>query len=69
MNEHIKQRCIHEESIHLNNLKNIEKKYDIAFDNASTYEELLELDRWAEVTRENEMKRFANAMRKLLTEE
>lgn len=70
MSEQIKMDiCVREESVHRYNMANINREYDEAFEEVSTYDELLELNQWAEVTRENEMKRFANVMRKLLTEE
>lgn len=61
--------CMREESIHRLNMANINAKYDEAFEEVSTYEELLELNRWAEVTRENELKRYMNTLRELLSEE
>lgn len=61
--------CMREESIHRLNMANINVKYDEAFEEVNTYEELLELERWAEVTRENELKRYMNTLRELLSEE
>lgn len=60
--------CMREESIHRLNMANINTQYDAAFEEVSTYEELLELNRWAEVTRENELKRYVNTLKELLSE-
>lgn len=70
MTEQAKQFiCMREYNVHERNMKNIEIEYDIAFEKVSTHDEVLELNRWAEVTRANEMKRFSNTLRELLSEE
>lgn len=70
MNEQIKMDiCVREESVHRYNMANINREYDEAFEEVSTYDELLELNQWAEVARENELKRHINTLRDLLAEE
>lgn len=70
MNEQIKTDiCLREESVHRETLASIKKEYYKAFKCISTYEEVLELNRWEETSRANEMKRYVNTLKELLVGE
>jgi ribosomal protein L31E len=70
MVEDVKQAiCMREYNVHMRNMKSIEIEYDEAFEKVSKPEELLELNRWAEVTRAKEAERFVNTVREFLTDE
>lgn len=56
---------VRETEIHRRNIATFEEEYEKAFAEVNSYDELLELNEWAEISRKNEVKRYLDTLKQV----